>query len=110
MKKKKNIKKEIPKVKLKKAKNSILGIQINNPEAQNLLKVINHKFKPIVKAYDVFKEKRKIKKLKEERRRQKEDDAQKLIEQENKKIQEQEERKLQKEKKIRLEQAKKLKD
>ena len=109
MKKGKSNKKEVSKAKLKKTKNSITGKQIRQFKAQNLVKVISLKFRPIIKAYVVFQEKRKIKRLKEERTRQQEKEEQKLKENEKKKQQQQEARKLKKEEKLKAEQEKKLK-
>ena len=80
MKKRKSNKKEVSKTKVKKTKNSITGRQLGKTKEQSLGKVISLKLKPIVKAYDNFIEKRKVKKLKEEKVKQKEQEEQRLKE------------------------------
>ena len=52
------IKKKIPKIRLKKKKNQITSKQKNQPKKQNL-------FQPLIKAFEKFKEKRKIENLKQ---------------------------------------------
>ena len=68
MKKGKDNKKEIPKIKLKKTKNPVVSKHINRKEP-DLWKEISSKFQPIIKTYTEYKKKRKIEKIKEEQRR-----------------------------------------
>ena len=65
MKKRKSNKKEVSKTKVKKTKNSSTGRQLGKTKAKNLGKAISLKLKPIVKAYDNFREKRKKERLKQ---------------------------------------------
>ena len=52
------IKKKIPKIRLKKKKSQIISKQENQSKEQNL-------FQPLIKAFEKFREKRKIKNLKQ---------------------------------------------
>ena len=106
MKKRKNIKKEIPKIKLKKTKNLIVSKHINRKEP-DLWKEISSKFQPLIKTYSDYRKKRKIAKIKEEQRRIKMEEKQRLKEEETQILIEQEERKLKKEKRLK---AKKIKE
>ena len=54
----KTIKKEIPKISLKKKKNKIISKQKDQPKEQSL-------FQPLIKAYERYREKLKIEKLKQ---------------------------------------------
>ena len=71
----KKIKKKIPKIKLKKRKVLIVSKK-KNKKTLGLRKAVKIKFRPFIKAYDSFREKRVIKRLKEEK--------EKLIEKEKK--------------------------
>ena len=62
MKKRNDNKKEIPKIKLKKIKNSIVSKQINRREP-DLWKEIGLTFQPFIKAYNDYRKKRKIEKI-----------------------------------------------
>ena len=109
MKKRNDNKKEIPKIKLKKTKNSTVNKQINRREP-DLWKEISSKFKQLSKAYRDFREKQKIIKQKEERSRLKEQEEQRLKEREEQRLQDQEERRLKKEQKLKAVEAKRLKE
>jgi len=108
MKKEKNNKKEISKIKLKKTKNPVVSKHINRKEP-DLWKEISSNLKPLGKAYNKFREKRRIAKQKVEERRLKEEEKQRLREEEALRLQEQEERRFKKEKKIKEEKERKLK-
>ena len=62
----KKIKKKIPKIKLKKRKVLIVSKK-KNKEILSLRKAVKIKFRPFIKAYDSFREKRAIKRLKGEK-------------------------------------------
>jgi len=109
MKKRNDNKKEIPKIKLKKTKNSTVSKQISRREP-DLWKEISSKFKQLSKAYRDFREKQKIIKQKEERSRLKEQEEQRLKEREEQRLQDQEERRLKKEQKLKAAEAKRLKE
>ena len=97
MKKKNHTKKELKRIKKK------LDSDFNNKRKKkepDLWKEIRSNLKPLSKAYNKFKEKRRILKQKEEERRLKEEEKQRLREEEAIKLQEQEEKRIQKEKKI----------
>ena len=107
MKKRVDNKKELTKVKLKKTK----GLMVNKRTSQrepNPWKEIRLKLKPLSKAYNKFREKRKITKEKEERRRLKEQEEQRINEEEALRLQEQEERRFKKKKKIKEEEERRL--
>jgi len=106
MKKRNNIKKEVKKI--KKTENSTVNKRRNQRDP-DLWKEIRSNLKPLSKAYNKFKEKRRITKQEEEERRLKENEKQRLIEQEALRLQEQEERKFKREKKIKEEEEKRLK-
>ena len=99
MKKEKNNKKEIPKIKLKKTKNSTVSKQISQREP-DLWKEISSKFQPLIKTYSDYRKKQKIAKIKEEQRRIKMEEKQRLKEEQAQRLMEQEERKLKKEKRL----------
>ena len=109
MRKGKDNKKEIPKIKLKKTKNPVVSKHINRKEP-DLWKEISSKFQPIIKTYTEYKKKRKIEKLKKEERRLKEEEKQSLQEEEEQRLMEQEERKLKKEKRLKAQEEKKQKE
>ena len=109
MKKRNDNKKEIPKIKLKKTKNSTVSKQISRREP-DLWKEISSKFKQLSKAYRDFREKQKIIKQKEERSRLKEQEEQRLKEREEQRLQDQEERRLKKEQKLKAAEEKRLKE
>ena len=100
MKKRNNIKKEIKKI--KKTEVSMVNKRRNQSDP-DLWKEIRLNLKPLGKAYNKFKEKRKIAKQKDEERRLKENEKQRLIDEESLRLQEQEERRFKKEKKIKEE-------
>ena len=75
----------------------------------NPWKEIRLKLKPLSKAYDVFKAKRRIAKQKEERKKLKELEEQKHKDQEKERLKEQEEKRLRKEKKLKEQEEKKNK-
>ena len=106
MKKRNDIKKEVKKI--KKTKDSIVNKRRNQSEP-DLWKEIRSNLKPLGKAYNKFREKRRIAKQKEEERRLKEEDKQRLREEEALRLQEQEERRFKKEKKIKEEEERRLK-
>ena len=108
MKKGKDNKKEIPKIKLKKTKNLIVSKHINRKKP-DLWKEISSKFQPLIKTYSDYRKKRKIAKIKEEQRRIKMEAKQRLKEEETQILIEQGERKLKKEKKIKSGRGKKIK-
>jgi len=98
MKKGKGKIKEIPRI-MKRTRGSTINKQINQKDPDPW-KEIRLKLQPLSKAYNDFREKRKIAKQKEERRRLKEQEERRLKEEEAQRLQEQEERKLQKEQKL----------
>jgi len=106
MKKRKDIKKEVKKI--KKSEGSKVNKRRNQSEPdlwkemRSSWKEIRTNLKPLKKAYDKFQLKRKIAKQKEEERRLKENEKQRLLEEESLRLQEQEERKLKKEEEQRL--------
>ena len=108
MRREKNNKKEVTKIRLKKIKNSIANKRLNQKEP-DLWKEIRFKLQPLNKAYRNFIEKRRIVKQKEERSKQQEKEEQRLKEQEAKRLQEQDEKKLKKEKKLKEEEERRLK-
>ena len=108
MKKRDDNKKGVTKIKLKKTRGPMVNKRINQREP-DLLKEIRLKLKPLGKAYNKFKEKRRIVKQKEEQRRLKEEEERKLKDEVALRQQEQEERRLKKEKKIKEEEERRLK-
>ena len=106
MKKRNDIKKEVKKI--KKTEVSKFNKRRNQSEP-DLWKEIRSNLKPIGKAYNKFREKRRIAKQKEEERRLKEEEKQRLREEEALRLQEQEERRFKKEKKIKEEKERRLK-
>jgi len=106
MKKKNDIKKEVKKI--KKTEDSKVNKRRNQSEP-DLWKEIRSNLKPLGKAYNKFREKRRIAKQKEEERRLKEEEKQRLREEEALRLQEQEERRFKKEKKIKEEKERRLK-
>ena len=109
MKKGKNNEKVIAKSKLKKIKSSNVRKRIEQQDLSDTWRAIRLKLKPLSKAYINFREKRKIKKQKEELRRLKEEEKQRLHEREEQRLQEQEERRLKKVKKLKEEEERRLK-
>ena len=108
MKKRDNNKKEVTKAKLKETKDSKVNRRTSQREPDPW-KEIRLKLKPLGKAYNKFREKRRIAKQKEEERRLKENEKQRLIEEESLRLQELEERRFKKEKKIKEEKERRLK-
>ena len=106
MKKRNDIKKEVKKI--KKTEDSMVNKRRNQRDP-DLWKEIRSNLKPLSKAYNKFREKRRIAKQKEEERRLKENEKQRLIEEEALRLQEQEERRFKKEKKIKEEKERRLK-
>ena len=105
MKKRNNNKKELTKIKLKKTKGSMVNRRTSQREPDPW-KEIRLKLKPLSKAYNKFREKRRIAKQKEEQRRLKAEEEQRLEEKrikEEKKIKKEEERRLKAQEKQRLE-------
>jgi len=96
MKKRNNIKKEVKKI--KKTENSTVNKRRNQRDP-DLWKEIRSNLKPFSKAYNRFRDKRRITKQKEEERRLKEQEKQRLREEEALRVQEQEERIFKKKKK-----------
>ena len=90
MKKRNDIKRELKKI--KKTEDSKVNKRRNHSEP-DLWKEIRSNLKPLGKAYNKFKEKRRIAKQREEERRLKENEKQRLVEQEALRLQEQEEKK-----------------
>ena len=109
MKKGKNNEKVITRSKLKKIKSSNVRKRTEQQDLSDAWRAIRLKLKPLSKAYINFREKRKIKKQKEELRRLKEEEKQRLHEREEQRLQEQEERRLQKVKKLKEEEERRLK-
>ena len=108
MKKKNGKKIKVTKIKLKKTKVSMVNKRAS-PREPDLWKEIRSKLKPLSKAYNKFREKRRVAKQKEEERRLKEEEKQRLREEEALKLQEQEDRRFKKEKKIKEEKERRLK-
>mgnify|MGYP000285902057 CR=1 FL=1 len=106
MKKRNDIKKEVKKI--KKTKDSMVNKRRNQSEP-DLWKEIRSNLKPLGKAYNKFREKRRIAKQKEEERRLKAKEEQRLREEEALRLQEQEEKRLKKAKKIKEEEERILK-
>ena len=102
MKKRDDNKKEVTKIKLKETKDSKVNRRTSQREPDPW-KEIRLKLKPLGKAYNKFKEKRRIAKQKEEERRLKEQNKQRLREEETLRLQEQEERRFKKENEIKEE-------
>ena len=105
MKKGDDNKKEVTKIKLKKTKDSMVNRRTSQREPDPW-KEIRLKLKPLSKAYNKFREKRRIAKQKEEQRRLKAEEEQRLEEKrikEEKKIKKEEERRLKAQEKQRLE-------
>ena len=94
--------------KIKKTEDSKINKRRNQREP-DLWKEIRMNLKPLGKAYNKFKEKRRIAKQKEEERKFKENEKQRLIEEEALRLQEQEQRRLKKEKRIKEEKESRLK-
>ena len=107
MKKRNDIKKELKKI--KKTEDSKVNKRRNQREP-DLWKEISSNLKPLGKAYNKFREKRRITKQKEEERRLKAEEKQRLREEEALRLQEEEERRFKKEKKIKKEEERKLKE
>ena len=82
MKKGKNNEKVIARSKLKKIKSSNVRKRTEQQDLSDAWRAIRLKLKPLSKAYINFREKRKIKKQKEELRRLKEEEKQRLHERE----------------------------
>ena len=104
MKKRDDNKKEVTKIKLKKTKDSMVNRRTSQREPDPW-KEIRLKLKPLSKAYNKFREKRRIAKQKEEQRRLKAEEEQRLEEKrikEEKKIKKEEERRLNAQEKQRL--------
>ena len=97
MKKRNDIKKEVKKI--KKTKSSTVSKRTNQ-RVPDPWKEIRLKLKPIGKAYNKFREKRRIAKQKEEERRLKEEEEQRLKEQEEQISKEQEEQRLKEQEKL----------
>ena len=95
MKKRDDNKKEVTKIKLKKTKDSMVNRRTSRREPDPW-KEIRLKLKPLSKAYNKFKEKRRITKQKEKQRRLKTEEEQRLKEEASLKLQGQEERRLKK--------------
>jgi len=108
MKKRNDNKKEVTKIRLKKTKGSMVNKRTNQREP-DLWEEIRLKLKPLNKVYNKFREKRRIAKEKEEQRRLKLEEEQKLREEVALNLQEQKERRLKKEKKIKEEEERRLK-
>ena len=109
MKKGKNNEKVIARSKLKKIRSSNVRKRTEQQDLSDAWRAIRLKLKPLSKAYINFREKRKIKKQKEELRRLKEEEKQRLYEREEQRLQEQEERRLKKVKKLKEEEERRLK-
>ena len=109
MKKRNDNKKKIPKIKLKKKKNSTVSKQISQREP-DLWKEISSKLQPLIKTYSDYRKKQKIAKIKEEQRRIKMEEKQRLKEEETQILIEQEERKLKKEKRLKAAEERRLKE
>ena len=107
MRKKNSIKKEVKRI--KKSGDLMLNKR-KNQNGIDLWKEIRLNLRPIGKAYNKFREKRRITKQKEEDRKLKETEKQRLREEEALRLQEQVERKFKKEKKIKEEKARRLKE
>ena len=108
MKKRDDNKKEVTKIKLKKTKDSMVNRRTSQREPDPW-KEIRLKLKPLSKAYNKFREKRRIAKQKEEQRRLKAEEEQRLEEKrikDEKKIKKEEERRLKAQEKQRLEEKK----
>ena len=80
----KNNKKEVTKIRLKKTKNSIANKRLNQKEP-DLWKEIRFKLQPLSKAYRNFVETRRVVKQKEERKKQQEKEEKKFNVEQNKK-------------------------
>ena len=106
MKKRNDIKKEVKKI--KKTEDTMVNKR-RNQKQPDLWKEIRSNLKPLGKAYNKFREKRRIAKQKEEERRLKEEEKQRLKEEEALRLQEQKERRFKKEKKIKEEEERRLK-
>ena len=106
MKKRNDIKKVVKKI--KKIKDSKINKRRNQRET-DLWKEIRSNLKPLGKAYNKFREKRRIAKQKEEERKLKEEEKQRLREEEALRLQEEKERRFKKEKKIIKEEERRLK-
>jgi len=113
MKKRNDIKKGVKKI--KKTGDSKVNKRRNQSEPDLWKEIrlnwkgIRSNLKPLGKAYNKFKGKRRVAKEKEERIRLKENEKQRLIEEEALRLQEQEERRFKKEKKIKEEKERRLK-
>jgi len=106
MKKRNDIKKEVKRI--KKTEDSKVNKRRNQGEP-DLWKEIRSNLKPLSKAYNKFREKRRITKQKEEERRLKEEEKQRLREEEALRLQEEEDRRFKKEKRIKKEEERRLK-
>jgi len=105
MRKDNDIKKEVKKI--KKSEEPKFNKRRSNNDI-DLWKEIRTNFKPLVKAYNKFSDKRRITKQKEEERRLKEDEKQRLREEEALRLQKQEERRIKRQKKIEEEKERRL--
>ena len=108
MKKGKSKTKEASRITQKRTKSTTINRHANQREP-NLWKEIRVQLQPLSKAYNKFREKRKISKQKAERRGLKEQEELKLREEEAQRLMEQEERKLKKEKRLKAQEERKLK-
>ena len=106
MKKRNNIKKEVKKIKKPEYSK---GNKRRKQREPDLWKEIRSNLKPLGKAYNKFREKRRIAKQKEDEIRLKEEDKQKLREEEALRLQEEKERRFKKEEKIKKEEEIRLK-
>ena len=106
MKKRNDIKKEVKKI--KKTVDSMVKKRRTQREP-DLWKEIRSNLKPLGKAYNKFREKRRITKQKEEERRLKEEEKQRIREEAALRLQEQKERRFKKEKEIKEEEERRLK-
>jgi len=107
MKKKNYIKKEVKRIKKTK---DLIGNKRRKQRQPDLWKEIRSNLKPLGKAYNKFREKRRILKQKEEERRLKEQEEQRLREEAALKLYQQEERRFKKEEKIKEEKERILKE
>ena len=108
MKKREDNKKNTTRTKSKKTKGQVTNRRVNQ-KVPDPWKEIRLKLKPLGKAYNKFIENRKIAKHKEEQRRLKLEEEQRIREEAALRLQEQEEKKLKKQQKIKEEEERKLK-
>jgi cold shock CspA family protein len=105
MKKRNNIKKRVKNI--KKSDDS-MGNKRRKQSEPDLWKEIRSNLKPIGKAYNKFIEKRRISKQKEEERRLKENEKQRVIEEESLRLQDQEEKRFKKGENLKKEKERRL--